>query len=62
MTADPHAAAALAERARRGLTGTRWRLDWVETTGSTNADLLARAAAGEPAGAVLAAEHQEAGR
>lgn len=62
MTADPHAAAALAERARRGLTGTRWRLDWVETTGSTNVDLLARAAAGEPAGAVLVAEHQEAGR
>ena len=31
-------------------------------TGSTNADLLARAAAGEPEGAVLAAEHQRAGR
>ena len=31
-------------------------------TGSTNADLLARAAAGEPEGAVLAAEHQSAGR
>ena len=31
-------------------------------TGSTNADLLARAAGGEPEGAVLAAEQQSAGR
>jgi BirA family transcriptional regulator, biotin operon repressor / biotin---[acetyl-CoA-carboxylase] ligase len=31
-------------------------------TGSTNADLLARAAAGEPEGVVLAAEQQNAGR
>jgi BirA family transcriptional regulator, biotin operon repressor / biotin---[acetyl-CoA-carboxylase] ligase len=31
-------------------------------TGSTNADLLARAAGGEPEGAVLAAERQSAGR
>src|ERR1700759_520103 len=39
------------------------RLDVVERTGSTNADLLARAAAGEDiAGAVLIAEHQTAGR
>lgn len=39
------------------------RLDVVETTGSTNADLLARQAAGEDiAGAVLLAEHQSAGR
>ena len=39
------------------------RLDIVETTGSTNADLLARQAAGEDiAGAVLLAEHQSAGR
>src|SRR6266481_6208741 len=44
--------------------GLRWRrLDVVERTGSTNADLLARAAAGEDiAGAVLIAEHQTAGR
>jgi BirA family biotin operon repressor/biotin-[acetyl-CoA-carboxylase] ligase len=34
----------------------------VESTGSTNADLLARAQAGEPEGAVLAAEEQRAGR
>jgi BirA family biotin operon repressor/biotin-[acetyl-CoA-carboxylase] ligase len=49
---------------RDGLTGPRWRrLDVVERTGSTNADLLARAAAGEDiAGAVLIAEHQTAGR
>jgi BirA family transcriptional regulator, biotin operon repressor / biotin---[acetyl-CoA-carboxylase] ligase len=39
------------------------RLDVVETTGSTNADLLARHAAGEDiAGAVLLAEDQRAGR
>lgn len=62
MTADQPAAAMLADRARRGLAGTRWRLEWVEVTGSTNADLLAAATAGEPAGAVLVAEHQDAGR
>jgi len=39
------------------------RLDLVDTTGSTNADLLARHAAGEAiAGVVLVAEHQTAGR
>src|ERR1700761_2045747 len=45
-------------------TGLGWRqLDVVEETGSTNADLLARAAAGDDvAGAVLIAEHQTAGR
>lgn len=38
-------------------------LDVVETTGSTNADLLARHAAGKDiVGAVLAAEYQSAGR
>ncbi|EUA89379.1 biotin--[acetyl-CoA-carboxylase] ligase domain protein [Mycobacterium ulcerans str. Harvey] len=41
-----------------------WRqLDVVDETGSTNADLLARAAAGaDIEGAVLIAEHQTAGR
>ena len=39
------------------------RLDVVAETGSTNADLIARAAAGEDVvGAVLVAEHQTAGR
>jgi hypothetical protein len=44
--------------------GRPWRrLDVVESTGSTNADLLARHAAGEDiAGAVLIAEYQSAGR
>lgn len=44
--------------------GRRWRaLDVVAETGSTNADLLARSAAGEDIdGAVLLAEHQTAGR
>ena len=40
-----------------------WRIDIVAETGSTNADLLARAAAGEDIdGAVLIAESQTAGR
>lgn len=49
---------------RDGLGGSSWRrLDLVEETGSTNADLLSRAAAGEDiAGAVLLAEYQNAGR
>jgi len=51
---------------RAELTGTDlgWRqLDVVEQTGSTNADLLARAASGTDIdGAVLIAEHQTAGR
>ncbi|WP_024441477.1 biotin--[acetyl-CoA-carboxylase] ligase [Mycobacterium sp. UM_WGJ] len=51
---------------RAGLTGPDgpWRVvDVVDETGSTNADLLARAAAGEDIdGAVLLAEHQMAGR
>jgi BirA family transcriptional regulator, biotin operon repressor / biotin---[acetyl-CoA-carboxylase] ligase len=57
----------LRERAlRRALTTgpePRWRaLDVVEETGSTNADLADRARAGEAEGAVLVAEHQNAGR
>ncbi|MDH6196807.1 BirA family biotin operon repressor/biotin-[acetyl-CoA-carboxylase] ligase [Mycobacterium frederiksbergense] len=49
---------------RDGLDGLSWRrVDVVEETGSTNADLLARAAAGEDiAGMVLFAEYQSAGR
>ena len=49
---------------RSALDGTVWRrVDVVEETGSTNADLVARAAGGEDiAGAVLLAEHQSAGR
>jgi len=52
----------LAERTRLAIEGTRWALKWVPTTGSTNADLMAAAGAGEPAGTVLVAEHQGAGR
>jgi BirA family biotin operon repressor/biotin-[acetyl-CoA-carboxylase] ligase len=46
------------------LAGPVWsRVDVVETTGSTNADLLARAASGENiSGAVLLAEQQSSGR
>jgi BirA family biotin operon repressor/biotin-[acetyl-CoA-carboxylase] ligase len=43
--------------------GGLWRaVEVTERTGSTNSDLLARAAAGEPEGLVLAAEEQSAGR
>lgn len=43
--------------------GGLWRdVEVVESTGSTNADLLARALRGEPEGLVLATEHQRAGR
>jgi BirA family transcriptional regulator, biotin operon repressor / biotin---[acetyl-CoA-carboxylase] ligase len=43
--------------------GGLWRsVQVVPVTGSTNADLLARAAAGQPEGAVLVAEQQSAGR
>ena len=40
----------------------RWDVHYVEQTGSTNADLLALARAGAPAGTVLRAGHQTAGR
>jgi BirA family transcriptional regulator, biotin operon repressor / biotin---[acetyl-CoA-carboxylase] ligase len=44
-------------------TGGLWRtIDVVQSTGSTNADLLARALDGEPEGTVLATEDQRAGR
>jgi BirA family biotin operon repressor/biotin-[acetyl-CoA-carboxylase] ligase len=43
--------------------GGLWRsVEVIAVTGSTNADLLARAAGGEPEGVVLAAERQTAGR
>jgi BirA family transcriptional regulator, biotin operon repressor / biotin---[acetyl-CoA-carboxylase] ligase len=53
------AAALTAALAGSGL----WRgVEVVEAIGSTNAELAARAAADEPAGLVLVAEHQQAGR
>lgn len=39
-----------------------WVVRRVEATGSTNADLLAAAAAGAPEGSALVADHQRAGR
>ncbi|TRW80499.1 biotin--[acetyl-CoA-carboxylase] ligase [Mycolicibacterium sp. 018/SC-01/001] len=53
-----------ADALRSALDATIWRrVDVVEETGSTNADLVGRAAGGEDiAGAVLLAEHQSAGR
>lgn len=44
------------------LAGTRFRIEWVVTTGSTNADLLAAADRGDAEGLVLVADHQSAGR
>lgn len=59
LSRPPLDAAAL----REDLSGPWTTLDVVEETGSTNADLLARSAAGRDiAGAVLIAEHQSAGR
>ena len=63
MTADPQRLPLDPDALRAGLSAPWSRLDIVEETGSTNADLIARAAAGEDiAGAVLLAEHQIAGR
>jgi BirA family biotin operon repressor/biotin-[acetyl-CoA-carboxylase] ligase len=47
---------------RAALVGLWARVEFVERTGSTNADLLAAATAGAPDRSVLVAEHQEAGR
>ena len=42
--------------------GARWRVEVTAESPSTNADVAARARAGEPAGLVVATEHQTAGR
>ena len=56
-------AAQLDEDAVRSAVAEVWpHVEIVERTGSTNADLLASAAAGAPDHSVLVAEHQEAGR
>jgi BirA family biotin operon repressor/biotin-[acetyl-CoA-carboxylase] ligase len=64
MTTDDWRAALDATALRDVLAPSRWqRIDVVAETGSTNADVIARAAAGEDVdGAVLVAEHQTAGR
>lgn len=66
MNGDPHRPPLDAAVLRDGLVGPGlpWRrLDVVAETGSTNADLLDRAAAGDDIdGAVLLAEYQNAGR
>jgi BirA family biotin operon repressor/biotin-[acetyl-CoA-carboxylase] ligase len=45
-----------------GANSDRFRVEWITRTGSTNADVLERARAGEPDGLVLVADHQSAGR
>ena len=66
MTADDSRRLLDAEAVRDAVLGSspHWRrIDVVSETGSTNADLIARAAGGEDIdGAVLIAEHQTAGR
>jgi BirA family biotin operon repressor/biotin-[acetyl-CoA-carboxylase] ligase len=63
---DDHTRGALdGEAVRRAVIrpGGLWRaVEVTEVTGSTNADLLARASRGAPEGLVLAAEEQRAGR
>jgi BirA family biotin operon repressor/biotin-[acetyl-CoA-carboxylase] ligase len=44
------------------LAGTRFSVDWVTRTGSTNADLLAAAGHGAAEGTTLVADHQSSGR
>ena len=44
------------------LSATRFTVEWVERTGSTNADVLALARDGAPEGVVLVADEQTAGR
>src|ERR1019366_2841927 len=61
LDAAPLDAAALCRAVVRP--GGLWRaVEVTAVTGSTNADLLARAAGGAPEGLVLAAEEQRAGR
>ena len=68
MRAENHTPArapldAVALRSRAVRPDGLWReIEVVESTGSTNADLLARAQQGEAEGTVLAAEEQRAGR
>ncbi len=74
MRRDDHTPGPAAGQGRRALDpaslrravvrpGRLWRdIEVVAVTGSTNADLLARAADGAPEGIVLAAEEQRAGR
>lgn len=63
MIADPQRSALDLDALRADRHPLWRRIDIVEETGSTNADLIARAAAGEDiTGAVLLAEHQTAGR
>lgn len=47
---------------QRALAPDGWRVEVLEETASTNAVVAARAVAGEPAGLVVVAEHQVAGR
>jgi len=63
LARPPLRAAALRAAVTADGGGPGWRrIEVVPRTGSTNADLAARAREGEPAGLVLVADHQSAGR
>ena len=62
MTAPPTSRPPLDVEAVRERAGADWRIEVVEESPSTNAAVASRARAGEPAGLVVAAEHQTAGR
>lgn len=62
LSRPPLREAALRRALTEGPLGSWRRVDVVESTGSTNADLAERARAGEAEGAVLIADHQSAGR
>lgn len=61
MTETPAPRPAL-DQSRLGNLASGWRVEVVESAGSTNALLAERARAGEPQGLVLVTEHQTAGR
>jgi BirA family biotin operon repressor/biotin-[acetyl-CoA-carboxylase] ligase len=62
LSRPPLRQAALARALTEGPDAAWRRIEVVARTGSTNADVTARARAGEPEGLVLAADHQAAGR
>jgi BirA family biotin operon repressor/biotin-[acetyl-CoA-carboxylase] ligase len=63
LVSTPYVLFVIGERARTLLAATRFAdVRWVAETGSTNADALELARAGEPEGIVLVADHQTAGR
>ncbi|HVH95253.1 MAG TPA: biotin--[acetyl-CoA-carboxylase] ligase [Nocardioidaceae bacterium] len=59
---EPHRPSLNVSAVQARLAGSPWRVEVVEESPSTNAAVAERARAGEPAGLVVVAEHQSAGR